>query len=206
MIIKNAEFITSVANEKDFLVYTDRPIIAVSGKSNVGKSSFINALANRKKLAKTSNTPGRTRLVNYFDFKEFIIADLPGYGFAQVSKSEKERWGKLMEAYFKHERTVNHVFALVDIRHNPTADDLAMINFLHRYAIPFTIVATKSDKLSRAAIGKQLKVISSTFALTPNDIIAVSNETKDGMEKVLLELDKIIEVFHSPANEGDTDE
>ncbi len=197
MIIKNAEFITSVANDKNFLVYTDKPIIAVSGKSNVGKSSFINMLANRKKLAKTSNTPGRTRLVNYFDFGQFILADLPGYGFAQVSKAEKEKWGKLMNSYFMHEHTVNHVFALVDIRHKPTADDVAMINFLHHYAIPFTIVATKSDKLGKAVVGKQIKEIASTFALMPSDIIAVSNETRDGKEKILSCLDKILEVFNA---------
>lgn len=197
MIIKNAEFITSVANDKNFLVYTDRPIIAVSGKSNVGKSSFINMLANRKKLAKTSNTPGRTRLVNYFDFERFILADLPGYGFAQVSKAEKEKWGKLMNAYFMHERTVNHVFALVDIRHKPTVDDVAMINFLHHYAIPFTVIATKADKLGKTVIGKQIKEIASTFALVPDDIVAVSNETREGKEKVLSRLDKILEVFYN---------
>ena len=206
MIIKNAEFITSVANDKNFLVYTDKPIIAVSGKSNVGKSSFINMLANRKKLAKTSNTPGRTRLVNYFDFGQFILADLPGYGFAQVSKAEKEKWGKLMNSYFMHEHTVNHVFALVDIRHKPTADDVAMINFLHHYAIPFTIIATKSDKLGKAVVGKQLKEIASTFALMPSDIIAVSNETREGKEKVLSCLDKISEVFNTTDETLDDDE
>lgn len=209
MIIKNAEFITSVANDKNFLVYTDKPIIAVSGKSNVGKSSFINMLANRKKLAKTSNTPGRTRLVNYFDFGQFILADLPGYGFAQVSKAEKEKWGKLMNSYFMHARTVNHVFALVDIRHKPTADDVAMINFLHHYAIPFTIIATKSDKLGKAVVGKQLKEIAATFALMPGDIIAVSNETREGKEKVLSCLDKISEVFNATdetLNEEEVDE
>lgn len=206
MIIKNAEFITSVANDKNFLVYTDKPIIAVSGKSNVGKSSFINMLANRKKLAKTSNTPGRTRLVNYFDFGQFILADLPGYGFAQVSKAEKEKWGKLMNAYFMHGHTVNHVFALVDIRHKPTVDDVAMINFLHHYAIPFTIVATKADKLGRSVVGKQIKEIASTFALMPDDIVAVSNETREGKEKVLLRLDKILEVFYNIDDEVSDEE
>ena len=96
MIIKNATFIISAASPSQF-VKSEKPIIAVAGKSNVGKSTFINMLANQKKLAKTSDTPGRTRLINYFDFGEFILADLPGYGYAKVSKSEKERWGKVME-------------------------------------------------------------------------------------------------------------
>lgn len=104
MIIRDAQFITSVAHENNFLK-SDRPIVAVAGKSNVGKSSFINMLANRKKLAKTSNTPGRTRLVNYFDFGPFILADLPGYGFARVSKEEQRRWGRLMERFSSGQRS-----------------------------------------------------------------------------------------------------
>ena len=98
MKIKEASFITSVAS-KDKFYKTDKPIIAISGKSNVGKSSLINMLANRKKLAKTSVTPGRTRLINYFDFGEFVLADLPGYGFAKVSKEEKKKWGELLESF-----------------------------------------------------------------------------------------------------------
>ena len=106
MIIKKAEFITSVAHEKDFLSF-DKPVIAVAGKSNVGKSSFINMLANKNKLAKTSNTPGRTRLINYFDFGDFVLADLPGYGFAKVSKTEKDKWARLMERYFETSKIEN---------------------------------------------------------------------------------------------------
>ena len=101
MVIKNAKFITSVADKKNFLL-ADKPIIAVCGKSNVGKSSIINMLANRKGLARTSVTPGRTRLINYFDFGEFILADLPGYGFAKVSETEKIKWGKLMDEFFAY--------------------------------------------------------------------------------------------------------
>ena len=104
LVVKNAKFITSAASEKQF-ISTDKPMIAVCGKSNVGKSSFINMLANRKRLAKTSSAPGRTRLVNYFDFGEFVLADLPGYGFAKVSKSEKERWAKTLDLFFKNKQT-----------------------------------------------------------------------------------------------------
>ena len=129
MKITNAEFITSAAAEKQF-IKSDKPIIAVCGKSNVGKSSFINMLANRKKLAKVSKDPGRTRLINYFDFGEFILADLPGYGYARVSKEEKRRWGVLLDSFFSKPDNAGHVFALADVRHPPTADDKQMINFL----------------------------------------------------------------------------
>ena len=118
MKIKEATFITSVASKGKFYK-TDKPIIAICGKSNVGKSSLINMLANRKKLAKTSVTPGRTRLINYFDFGEFVLADLPGYGFAKVSKEEKKKWGELLESFLATEK-ISLVLSLVDIRHDPS--------------------------------------------------------------------------------------
>ena len=151
MIIKNATFITSVANKKDFLV-PNKPLIAICGKSNVGKSSLINMIANKKGLAKTSTTPGRTRLVNYFDFNDFVLADLPGYGFAKVSQKEKLKWAELLEDFFKYSSLITHVFSLVDIRHTPTKDDENMLNYLHHYALPFTIVATKADKIGKTRI------------------------------------------------------
>lgn len=142
--IPNASFITSAASKEQFIL-TDKPIIAVSGKSNVGKSSFINMLTNRKKLAKVSKEPGRTRLVNYFDCGTFVLADLPGYGFARVSKEEKLKWARLLDDFFSDKDMVSRVFALCDIRHNPTADDMQMIEFLYYHAIPFTVIATKAE-------------------------------------------------------------
>ena len=193
MIIKKAEFITSAARAADF-INSDKPIIAIAGKSNVGKSSFINALANRSKLAKTSNTPGRTRLVNYFDFGDFILADLPGYGFAEVSKAEKDKWSRLMEIFFA-ETKIAHVLSLVDLRHNPTKDDLQMINYLYTYTLPFTLIATKADKLGKSKIKPQASEIASKLKVGVNDIIAVSNETKYGFEKVFDRLDKILTLY-----------
>ena len=146
VVIKNATFITSAARADQFIT-PDKPMIAVCGKSNVGKSSFINMLANRKKLAKTSSEPGRTRLVNYFDFGEFILADLPGYGFARVSKGEKEKWAKTLNDFFAKKEHIAHVFMLADSRHDPTADDVQMIEFLNYHILPFTVVLTKADKL-----------------------------------------------------------
>ncbi len=195
MIIKKAEFITSVASKKDFLK-TDKPLIAICGKSNVGKSSLINCLANRKKLAKTSVTPGRTRLVNYFDFGDFILADLPGYGFAKVSKSEKDKWAELLEAFFSCSQKVTHVLSLVDIRHEPTRDDEGMINYLHHFAIPFTVIATKSDKIGKTRIYQRLNEIGKFFAIGRESVIAVSSETGYGKDKILEKLSHVLTVFN----------
>ena len=194
MIIKNATFITSVADRKNF-IKSEKPIIAICGKSNVGKSSLINALANRKNLARTSVTPGRTRLVNYFDFGEFILADLPGYGFAKVSEKEKQKWATLMEDFFKYSE-IAHVLSLVDIRHDPTRDDESMINYLHSYAIPFTIVATKADKLGKTRIKGRTDSIGKYLTVGGNMVTAVSSETGYGKDKIYAILDKVIEVFH----------
>ncbi len=189
--IPNASFITSAASKEQFIL-TDKPIIAVSGKSNVGKSSFINMLTNRKKLAKVSKEPGRTRLVNYFDCGTFVLADLPGYGFARVSKEEKLKWARLLDDFFSDKDMVSRVFALCDIRHNPTADDMQMIEFLYYHAIPFTVIATKADKLSKAQQKKSLINIASVYKCGADDIIATSAETRQGLDKVLEEIEKVL--------------
>lgn len=193
MIIKNATFITSASERSGFII-PDRPMIAVAGKSNVGKSSFINMLANQKKLARTSETPGRTRLVNYFDFQDFILADLPGYGFAKVSREEKLKWAKTLDDFFQMSEYISHVFSLVDIRHDPTADDVDMINYLHHYALPFTVIATKADKLSKTQIKPRAKAIGDYFTIGENKVIAVSNETRYNKEKVLDKIEEIIRI------------
>ncbi|MBE5743236.1 MAG: YihA family ribosome biogenesis GTP-binding protein [Clostridiales bacterium] len=195
MIIKEAKFITSVADKKNFLV-SDKPIIAVCGKSNVGKSSIINCLANRKKLARTSVTPGRTRLINYFDFGEFILADLPGYGFAKVSDSEKQKWARLMEDFFAYKEGICHVIMLVDIRHDPTKDDLSMISYLHSYALPFTVVATKADKIGKTKIFERVKSIGNILTIGGQSIIPTSSETGYGKDKLLAKLDTVLEIFN----------
>lgn len=193
MLISNAAFITSAASPSQF-IKSKKPIIAVAGKSNVGKSSFINALAGMKKLARTSVTPGRTRLVNYFDFGEFVLADLPGYGYAKVSKAEKDKWAYTMEKFFADDENFDYVLSLVDVRHDPTADDISMINFLHSNVIPFTIIATKTDKVSRMQVKQRLKSIANRFALTENDVFGFSSETKAGKDEILAKLDGIISV------------
>ena len=198
LIIKNATFITSAARAEQFIT-PDKPIIAVCGKSNVGKSSFINMLANRKKLAKTSSEPGRTRLVNYFDFGEFILADLPGYGFARVSKGEKEKWAKTLDAFFKSKAQISHVFMLVDSRHDPTADDVQMMQFLHYYTLPFTVVLTKADKLSKMKLKEHIRAIAADLYLGVENLLATSAETGYGKAEVLAKIRWVIDRANAPA-------
>lgn len=190
MIIREAKFITSAADRKGF-VRPDKPMIAVCGKSNVGKSSFINMLANRNKLARTSAEPGRTRLVNYFDFGEFLLADLPGYGFARVSKGEKEKWAHLLDDFFAQD-SISHVFALADIRHDPTADDLLMIQYLYTVRLPFTVIATKADKLAKTRVKDAVRRVAAAFRTGEGNVIAVSNETRRGKDEVLNVLDSVV--------------
>ena len=199
IVIKNATFITSAARPEQFIT-PDKPMIAVCGKSNVGKSSFINMLANRKKLAKTSSEPGRTRLVNYFDFGPFVLADLPGYGFARVSKSEKIKWAKTLDNFFKDKEKISHVFMLVDSRHDPTADDVQMIEFLHYHTLPFTIVLTKADKLSRMKIKEHIKAIAADLYMGEKNLIATSSQTGYGKDEIL---DKIAHVIAVDAVKDD---
>ncbi len=200
MEIKNAAFVTSLA------AYHERPPItlpqlAVVGKSNVGKSSLINALCNRKKLCKTSATPGKTRLINVFLINDcFHLVDLPGYGFAKVDKAEKMRWGQMMDDYFQQSTQLIHVLHLVDIRHEPTQDDMAMNRYFHQMDIPFTVVATKADKISRGARMKHLAPICRALSVQPWEIIPFSSEDMTGRDK-LLELVETVMAEEAEAGE-----
>jgi len=194
MIIKQAEFLTSVANEKDIPDY-GVPEIAIAGKSNVGKSSFINFMTNRNKLARTSSEPGRTRLINFFGINngELCFVDLPGYGFARVSFEEKKKWGKLIEGYLKNSPNLINVFMLVDIRHEPSEDDKLMVQFLYSMNIPFTIIATKADKLSKQQLSKAKQVVANALAVGAANIIAISSTQKTGGEAVLARIETLLE-------------
>ena len=155
-------------------------------------------LSGQKKWAKTSSEPGRTRLVNYFDFGEFILADLPGYGFARVSKTEKEKWAKTLDSFFKDKENIAHVFMLVDSRHDPTADDVQMIEFLHYHMLPFTIILTKADKLSKMKLKEHIRAIAADLYLTPGNMLATSSETGYGKTDVLNKLREIIDNANAP--------
>lgn len=193
MIIKNAVFLKSAA-AKDGFMDNDLPKIAVAGKSNVGKSSFINFIAHNTKLARTSNTPGRTRLVNYFAFNngEFWLVDLPGYGYAKGSKVEIANWGQLMEDFFQ-EKKLDHVIFLVDIRHNPTNDDKNMMKYLYFYQIPFTVIATKKDKIPKTKVKAHLAMICKDLGIGIDNIFAVSSEKREGKELVTDLFDRVIQ-------------
>ena len=192
MIIKFAEFVTSIANSKN-LNGLDKPEFAFVGRSNVGKSSLINSLTNRKKLAKASSTPGRTRLINIFDINHsFYFIDLPGYGFAQASKKEQAGWQQLIGTYLENSNNLKRVFVLVDIRHLPNDKDKLMLNYLYTYNIPFNIIATKADKLSKNQINKNISQIANELHVGVDDIIISSSESKLGNDKILSLIETLI--------------
>lgn len=196
MKIKSAKFIVSQSDWKQCKSY-NMPEIAIAGKSNVGKSSFINFLANINRLAKTSSTPGRTRLLNYFEINngEVMLVDLPGYGFAKVGGSDKDSWSELIGGYLLNSKNLAYVFVLVDIRHEPSALDKQMIAYLHHNSIPFGIIATKSDKLSRAQIDKQRQVIASCLAMGKSDILVCSAEKKTGLDSITDKIQCVLENY-----------
>lgn len=191
MLVKEAKFITSAARAEQF-IKPEKPMIAVCGKSNSGKSTLINMLANKKGLAKTSSSPGRTRLVNYFDFGEFILADLPGYGYAAVSKEEQAKWAKTLDTFFERKEEIAHVFLLSDIRRDPSGDDLQMITYLNYHILPFTLVATKADKLSKMRQKERARKVAQSIGLGEGNVIAVSALTGEGKEKLLKKIEEII--------------
>ena len=180
MEIKTAEFVTSLA---DYGPFEGRglPQIAVVGKSNVGKSTMINRLCRRNQLARTSSTPGKTRLINIFLLNgSFHLVDLPGYGFAKVDKKEKQRWGTMMQDYFTQSEALKHVLCLVDIRHEPTADDMTMNRFLRETGIPFTVIATKADKSAGAPGAKIWRPSAGRCWFSPGRSSASAERTEPG--------------------------
>lgn len=185
--IKNSDFVTS-AVKKDQYPTTGLSEIAFVGRSNVGKSSIINALTNRRKLAKVSQTPGKTKLINFFTINndEFYLVDLPGYGYAKVSKTEKASWGNTIETYLSGRSELKRVVLLVDSRHKPTADDIQMHEWIKFYGYDEVIIATKSDKLSNNELRKSEKVIRDTLKLTKEDTLYFfSSVNKKGKDELV---------------------
>ena len=164
----------------------DKPEIAFAGKSNVGKSSLINALMNRKSFARTSATPGKTQTINFYNInEEMYLVDLPGYGYAKVSESEKAKWGKMIERYLHNSKQLQAVFLLIDIRHEPSANDKMMYNWIVEMGYNPIIIATKLDKLKRSQIDKHVKMIIQGLNLVPGTIvIPFSAETKQGRDEI----------------------
>jgi GTP-binding protein len=164
---------------------TDLPEFALAGRSNVGKSSFINKMLNRKGLARISSKPGKTQTLNFYLINEILhFVDVPGYGYAKVSKSERAAWGRMIETYFTSREQLKAAVLIVDLRHPPTQDDVMMYDFLKHYGIPCIIIATKADKIPRGKWQKYLKVTKETLDIDENDhIVLFSSETGEGKDK-----------------------
>lgn len=202
MIIKNVSLET-VCGITSKLPENVHPEVAFAGKSNVGKSSLINALMNRKSLARTSSQPGKTQTINYYNINdELYFVDLPGYGYAHVSEHVKAQWGKMIEDYLHRSKQLKAVFLLIDIRHAPSGNDCIMYNWIRKQGYEPIIIATKLDKIKRSQIQKQIKLIRTTLeAESGTMIIPFSAETKQGREEIYDILDNLI-----ASNENDGEE
>lgn len=188
----NAKFIKSAEKKSDFLI-DELPQIAVVGRSNVGKSSLINFLTNNKKMAKTSSTPGRTRLINYFNIdNKFYIVDLPGYGYAKASKKISANWDSVMNDYFVDNNRLKLVMVLLDSRHLPSSLDQQMIDYLVANEIPTVLILTKIDKISKSELNKNIDLISKILRYNKDMIIPTSAEKKLGGERIEKLLDDYV--------------
>ena len=191
MVIKSAEFVTSVADTNYYK--SDYNEVAFVGRSNVGKSSLINFIVNRKKMARASSMPGKTTLINYYLVnKQFLLVDLPGYGYAEVSKGEKTNWGEFLEEYLKTSEKLKCVYLLLDIRRTPTAQDEQMLKFLYFNRISTKVVVTKIDTLSKAQVSNQLQIICSKLGITRHDVIVTSSQDKAGHKDLLDSIEQFV--------------
>lgn len=195
IVVKHTDFVKSAVYEKDYPEEINAVEFAVVGRSNVGKSSLINSLTGRKSLARTSKTPGRTQLINFFLVnKEFHLVDLPGYGFAKVPKAMKDEWGKTMERYLASPRK-KLVFVLLDIRRIPSGEDIEMLQWLDHYEVPFKIVFTKMDKVSNNEKFKCLKDIKKKIEFDNNDVLFHSSLNNNGRDDILQFIEDTIEEY-----------
>ncbi|GKU81468.1 ribosome biogenesis GTP-binding protein YihA/YsxC [Niallia sp. NCCP-28] len=185
MKVTSAEIVISAVKPNQY-PESDIPEFALAGRSNVGKSSFINKMLGRKALARISSKPGKTQTLNFYLINEILhFVDVPGYGYAKVSKKEREAWGKMLETYFTTRDQLKAVILITDLRHPPTKDDVLMYDFLKHYDIPCVIIATKADKISKSQWQKHLKVTKETFDLSDKDyLLLFSSETGEGKDKV----------------------
>jgi GTP-binding protein len=183
LVIRSLDFLGGQASAGGWRPEPTLPEIAFGGRSNVGKSSLLNRLIHRKKFARVSNTPGRTREINFFKVNDaFILVDLPGYGYARISKEKRAEWQPLIEGYLRSSPQLRGIVQLLDIRHDPTKDDRAMIDFLGEIGVPTIVVVTKIDKLTATQRGKRVDDIVRDLALDPEQVIAFSAVTGEGRD------------------------
>jgi GTP-binding protein len=194
MVIKKAEIIISAVEPSQY-PNTGWPEIALAGRSNVGKSSLINALVNRKALARVGNTPGKTRIINFYNINDSIsLVDLPGYGYAKVSREEKMSWGRLAETYLNSRKNLNMILLLVDIRHDPTPDDVIMMNYIKETGRDYAVIATKADKIKRSEYKKHIDRIRAVLELdNEHEIIAFSSLKRMGIDEVWSKIETVLE-------------
>ncbi|HHU54366.1 MAG TPA: YihA family ribosome biogenesis GTP-binding protein [Mollicutes bacterium] len=193
MKIKNVNLVISAVRRSQYPT-DELPEFLLVGKSNVGKSSFINTIINRKSYARTSSNPGKTQTINFYLVNEnFYLVDAPGYGYAKLSKKIQKKFGLMMEDYLTNRTPLKQVFMLIDFRHKPSSDDIMMYNFLKHYKIPVTIVATKADKIGVTSHQKQRNLILNELDLVVgDDFVVFSNVTKEGRDKIYNKIERII--------------
>lgn len=194
MIVKNPKFEISAVSKKQY-PKGDMPEIVLVGKSNVGKSSFVNTMINRKSLARTSNVPGKTRQINFYNIDDkFYFVDLPGYGYSKMSKQEKVISGKYIEEYLEEGKNVALIILLLDIRHNPTSDDMLMYDYILRSNLPFIILTNKADKIAITKVDEEVNKIREILGISYSTILPFSSERKIYIDKVWEEIEKYIEI------------
>ncbi len=192
MIIKNPQFEISAVRPAQY-PKNDLPQIVLVGKSNVGKSSFINTMINRKSLARTSNTPGKTRQINFYNIdNNFYFVDLPGYGYSKLSQEEQVNMGRFIEDYLEKCQNISLIVLLLDIRHNPTADDVHMLNYIKKTNLPFMLIANKADKIAVTKVDNELNKIKEFLGISFTTLLPFSAERKIYSEAVWDEIEKFI--------------
>jgi len=197
LVIRQLEFLGGMAAAGGWRPETTMPEVAFAGRSNVGKSSLLNLLLRRRKFARVSNTPGRTREINFFEVnREFLLVDLPGYGYARVSKERRDEWRPLIEGYLTNAMNLKGVVLLLDIRRDPTEEDRLMLDFLAEVGIPTLIAITKSDKLTRQAAAQRVTQLAAVLELDVDQIVTVSAQTGAGRDELA---QAMVELLASPA-------
>jgi GTP-binding protein len=194
LVIRNVEFLGGLAERHGWRPESSLPEVAFAGRSNVGKSSLLNSLVRRKSFARVSRTPGRTREINFFRINNaFVLVDLPGYGYARVSKEKKAQWRPLIESYLRRTTQLRGIVLLLDIRREPSDDDRAMLDFLAETEVPTIVALTKKDKVSKAAALEQAAMISRALALPSEQVIPFSSQTGEGRTELLEAITELVE-------------
>jgi GTP-binding protein len=202
LIIRNVEFVGGMAETHGWRPESSLPEVAFAGRSNVGKSSLLNALVRRKSFARVSRTPGRTREINFFRINNsFLLVDLPGYGYARISKEKKAGWRPMIESYLRRTTLLRGIVLLLDIRREPSEDDRAMLDFLAELEVPTIVALTKADKLSKAGARERTAIISRSLLLEPDQVIPFSVQTGEGRVELL---EAIMDLFERRPEVGST--